>query len=65
MGVAADEVVTVIDLNHITILRMEGRKHDHAARCCLYVGAFFGHEVHTFMERIEASERIDAPTIGR
>src|SRR5690242_4676808 len=65
MGIAGDETVAVVDLDHITILGVEVRKDDDPAGSGVYRGAHLRHEVDTFMESALPCERIDAPAVAR
>src|SRR5438309_1782427 len=65
MGIAGDETVAVVDLDHITILGVEVREDDDPASRGVYRGAHLGHEVDTFMESALPGERVDAPAVAR
>ena len=53
----------MIDLDHITILRVEVGVDDHAARGRVDRRSVLGDEVDAFVERVLPAERIDAPAV--
>ena len=61
--VTRDEVVPVIDFNHITILGMEVGVDDHAAGRSVHRGSLRGNHVDAVMEGALPVERIDAPAV--
>ena len=59
MRVASDEVVAVIDVDHVAVLRMEAGEDDDAAGGGNDLRAGFGEEIDSFVHRQLAGERID------
>src|SRR5262245_45440333 len=58
--VAGNQVVAVVDVDHVAILRMEAREDDDARGGGVHRRAVVGEEVDAFVHRPLAGERIDA-----
>src|SRR6266511_3260367 len=65
MRITSYQPVTMVDLDHLTILRMNVREDDFAARGRDDRGAGLGGKVQAFVKTLLARERIDAPAVAR
>src|SRR6266511_908806 len=63
--VTSQQPVTMVDLDHLTILRMNVREDDLAARGSDDRGAGLGGKIQTFVKTLLAREWIDAPAVAR
>ena len=63
--VTTQQPVTMVDLDHFTILRMNVREDHLAARGSDDRSPGFGGEVETFMKTLLTREWIDAPAVAR
>src|SRR3990172_7054077 len=65
MGIAGDEVVAMVDLDHLAVLTVIFGEHHHAAGCRKYGCPHIGDEIDTLVQGMLPGDGINAPPEAR